>query len=67
MTIRSERTQRLLELKAAILGRMASRAMTTKTTGLDGIAKTLLDKLAGGSAAADPELEHPADWDRPVD
>ncbi len=67
MTTRSERDQRLRELKAALLGRLAGRAMTTRTTGLDGLAKTLVQKTAGGPVVHDPELDHPDDWDRPID
>ena len=67
MTTRSERDQRLLELKAALLARVAGRAMTTRNTGLDGLAKTLVQRQSGGPVAHDPELDHPDDWDRPID
>ena len=67
MTMRSEREQRLREVKAALLGRVAGRAMTTRTRGLDGLAKALVPRQTGGPAAHDPELDHPDDWDRPVD
>ncbi|MCG8592624.1 MAG: hypothetical protein MJE66_25315 [Proteobacteria bacterium] len=67
MTTRSERDQRVRELKAGLLVRLARRAMTTRTTGLDGLAKTLLNKQLGGRVEPDPDLEHPADWDRPID
>ena len=67
MTTRSERDQWVREIKSSLLGRMASRAMTTRTTGLDGLAKTLLQKMARGPTQPDPELEHPDDWDRPID
>ena len=66
MTTRSGRDQWLLELKAALLGRLAGRAMTKQTTGLDGLAKTLLERRAG-EVAHDPELDHPDDWDRPIE
>ncbi len=66
MTTRSQRGQWLLEWKAALLGRLAGRAMTTRTTGLDGLAKNLLERQAG-EVAHDPELDHPEDWDRPID
>ncbi len=66
MTTRSERDQRLRELKAALLGRLAGRAMTTRSTGLDGLAKTLVGRRAG-PVDPDPELAHPDDWDRPID
>ncbi len=67
MTMRSERDQRLLELKAALLGRVAGRAMTTRTTGIDGLVKSFVQKQSGGPVAPDPELDHPDDWDRPID
>ena len=67
MTRRNEREQWLRELKAALLGRLAGRAMATGTTGLDGLAKALVERASGGPVAQDPELEHPDDWDRPID
>ena len=67
MTTRSERDQWLREMKAALLTRFARRALTNRTSGLDGIAKSLLERQSGGSTMPDPELEHPDDWDRPVD
>ena len=67
MTTRSERDQWLLELKTSMLGRVAGRAMTKRTTGLDGLAKTLLRRMAGEAAKPDPDLDHPDDWDRPID
>ena len=65
--MRSERDQRFRELKAAMMTRLARRALTTRTTGLDGLAKRLLDRQFAGGVKADPELEHPDDWDRPID
>lgn len=67
MTIRSERDQRVRELKVELLTRLARRAMTTRTTGLDGLAKKMLERQLGGDPEPDPELDHPADWDRPID
>ncbi|MDP6978742.1 MAG: hypothetical protein QF570_09090 [Myxococcota bacterium] len=67
MTMRSEHDQRIREFKTALLGRVARLAMTTRKTGLDGLVKSLLAKQAGDSTAPDPDLEHPADWDRPID
>ena len=67
MTTRNERDQLLRELKASLMTRLAQRAMTTRTTGLDGFAKRLLEKSASTPEESDPELEHPADWDRPID
>lgn len=67
MTKRSQRDQWLREWKAALLGRIAGRAMTTRTSGLDGLVKTLVGKQAGGPPEPDPELDHPEEWDRPID
>ena len=67
MTTRSERGQRILEWKAALLGRLAGRAMTTRTRGIDGLAKSLVQRQSGGPVAHDPELDHREDWDRPID
>ena len=67
MTTRNERDQWLRELKAALMTRFARRALTIRTSGLDGIAKSLLDRQLGGSIEPDPELDHPDDWDRPID
>ena len=66
MTTRSERDQWILEWKAALLSRFAGRAMTTRTTGIDGLAKSLLERQAK-DVAHDPELDHPDEWDRPID
>ena len=55
------------ELKAALMTRFARRALSTRTTGLDGIAKSLLDRQVGGPIEPDPELDHPEEWDRPID
>ena len=67
MTMRTAREQWLLELKAALFSRLAGRVMTTRTTGLDGLAKSLINKQSGGPLPPDPELDHPDDWDRPID
>ena len=67
MTTRSERDQFLRELKASMMTRVAQKAMTTRTTGLDGLAKKMLDRAGGDEAEPDPELEHPEEWDRPID
>lgn len=67
MTTRSERDQRLREFKQGLLGRLAGRAMTTRTTGLDGLAKSLLGRAVGDAPEPDPDLEHPEEWDRPID
>ena len=67
MTTRYGRDQFMRELKASLMTRMARRAMTTSESGLDGLAKRLLQRMASRPAEPDPELEHPSDWDRPID
>ncbi|UDY35148.1 hypothetical protein [Dermatobacter hominis] len=65
MTSRSELDHRRREAQAALLGRVAGRALTRRTTGLDGLAK----KLVAGRAPTvgpDPELDHDdPDWQVP--
>lgn len=67
MTQRSERDQRLREWKAALLARVVGRVMSTKRTGLDGLAKALLRPKGKAAPARDRELDHPKPWDRPID
>jgi hypothetical protein len=67
MTTRNGRDQWLRELKAALMTRVARRALSTSKRGLDGIAKSLLERQASGALEPDPELDHPEDWDRPID
>ncbi len=55
------------ELKAAMMTRVAKRAVTNRTPGLDGLAKSMLERAGTPPAEPDPELEHPDDWDRPID
>lgn len=55
------------EFKASLMTRFARRALTTRTSGLDGIAKSLLDRQASVPVEPDPELDHPEAWDRPID
>jgi hypothetical protein len=46
----------------ALVGRMAARAFTRKTTGLDGMVKKLMARQAG-PVEHDPDLDHyDADW-----
>ena len=49
-----------------MFGFLVDKGMSKKTTGLDGIAKKLIARQAG-EVAHDPELDHPEEWDRPVD
>ncbi|MEM1331839.1 MAG: hypothetical protein AAGG08_00145 [Actinomycetota bacterium] len=66
MTARSELEQRKRELAGKAIGAMANRGLSRKTTGVDALAKRLIAKQVG-EVPYDPELDHPADWDRPVD
>ena len=55
------------ELKASLMTRFARRALTPRKSGIDGIAKSLLERQASIPTEPDPELDHPDDWDRPID
>ncbi|MEM9514898.1 MAG: hypothetical protein AAGA42_08570 [Actinomycetota bacterium] len=66
MTERSSFEQRKKELAGAAFGLLGNKALSKKTTGIDGVAKKLVAKQAG-EVPHDPELDHPAEWDRPVD
>ena len=66
MTTRNGRDHWLLEFKSGLMARSAGRAMSKSETGLDGLAKSLL-KRGGSEVPPDPELDHPEDWDRPID
>lgn len=65
MTQRRERDQRRRERRAALMGRMAGRALSRRTTGLDGLAKRLVARQVP-PPEPDPELDHPdPDWQVP--
>lgn len=61
MVARSEFSHRLLELKTTMVGRLAPKILSRKTSGVEGLAKKLAAKAP--PAAPDPslaaELEHP--------
>lgn len=66
MTARSSFAHTKRELTGKVFGFLANKGLSRKTNGVDGVAKTLLAKQVG-EVPHDPELEHPEDWDRPVD
>lgn len=66
MTDRTPMEQRKKELGGKVFGFLANKGLSRKTTGVDGVAKKLIAKQAG-EVDHDPELDHPAEWDRPVD
>ncbi len=65
MTTRRELDQRRREAQVALLGRVAARSFSRRTTGVDGLVK----KLVAGQAPPiddDPDLEHPDhEWQVP--
>ena len=68
MTMRSRSSEWFLERQQVLMSSLARRAMTTRTSGLDGLAKALLRRLGGKRKVEhDPELDHPEEWDRPID
>ena len=64
MAARSEFSQRLREFRLAMMGRVAGRVLSRKTSGLDGLAKRLVSKKAPAASdeSIDPELLHPEDF-----
>ena len=67
MTTRSGSDQWMRELKSSLMTRVIRRVMSARRTGLDGLAKRMLARRVNAPADSDPELEHPDDWDRPID
>ena len=60
MTQRSEFAQRKAEAQARVMARVANRVLSTKDTGIDGMAKSLAAKRVGGDVPHDPDLDHDA-------
>ena len=61
MTQRSEFEHRKLELRATTFAKVANKALSRKTTGLDKVAKRMLAKQMGAAGTSpDPDLDHPA-------
>jgi hypothetical protein len=58
MTKRSEFEHRKRELQAATFAKVANKALSRKTTGIDKVAKRVIAKQMG-VPRADPELDHP--------
>ena len=67
MTTRNAPDQWAREVKASLMTRLAKRALSTREKGIDGMAKSLLARSAGPPREPDPDLEHPEEWDRPID
>lgn len=57
MTTRSELAQRKAEAQARAMARLANRVLSTKRTGLDGVAKSLAARRIV-EVPPDPELDH---------
>ena len=57
MTKRSEFEHRKRELQAATFAKVANKALSRKTTGIDKVAKRVIAKQMG-VPRADPDLEH---------
>jgi hypothetical protein len=66
MTTRSEFSQRKREAQAIMLGVVVNRVLSKKTTGVDGVAKSLVARQIG-VVDIDPDLDHPAEWDWPIE
>ncbi len=63
MAQRSEFGHRVLELKTSIMGRLAPKILSRRTTGIDGVAKKMAMKGSSPEpdAALIAELAHPDD------
>ncbi len=66
MTKRRRLTHRRKEISAAVFSFVANKALSKKTTGLDRAAKSMIARQVG-AVVHDPELDHPDEWDRPID
>ena len=66
MTSRSAMVHKRKELTAVVFGFLANKGLSKKTSGVDGMAKSMIARQAG-EVGHDPELDHPDEWDRPVD
>jgi hypothetical protein len=58
MTKRTELQHRRAEARARAMARMLDRALSRRTTGLDGLAKKAVGTKLG-PVEDDPELDHP--------
>ena len=54
------------ELATQAFGLLANKGLSKKTTGVDKVAKRMIAKKVG-DVPPDPDLDHPEEWDRPVD
>ena len=66
MTTRRNIDHTKKEAMGKVFGFLANRGLSKRTSGIDGVAKGLLAKQVG-EVPHDPELDHPDEWDRPVD
>ena len=57
MTKRSEMAPRKAEAQAKLMNSVANKALSKKTSGLDGLAKTVVAKKAG-AVSVDDDLDH---------
>ena len=67
MTTRSGIDQWMRELKASLMTRVVQRATSSRTTGLDGLAKRMVAMSSDAPAELDADFDHPEDWNRPID
>ena len=66
MTNRTNLEHKRKELAASAFGFLANKGMSRKTTGVDKLAKNMIAKQVG-EVPHDPDLDHPDEWDRPID
>ena len=59
MAARSELGHRLREIRTSIIGRLAPKILSRKTSGLDGLVKKIVSRAPTPDDSPDPELLHP--------
>ena len=67
MTTRSSVGQWVRELKVSLVTRVIQRATSSRTTGLDSLAKQMVARSSDAPDELDEDFDHPKDWDRPID
>jgi hypothetical protein len=64
VTQRGEGAHRRAEAKARLMSGMLNRSMTRRRSGLDGVAKRVVARVAPENPP-DPDLDHPGTLDQP--
>lgn len=67
MTTRSGVGQWVRELKVSLMTRVIQRATSSRTTGIDGMAKQMVARSSDAPDELDEDFDHPEEWNRPID